>query len=148
MFTCGSHVYLFIILFVDPKSFSTSVILKSQILNLFVWISIEIDFFPNIRRSFTKFLSYVSSISSIELIRSNIKSGTTIESLFILCSFVDLNRFTGPIDNALMSNFKLLQKISLYLWCFVERALLANAFLSDSSNYVMILAMLGPHVSQ
>ena len=61
---------------------------------------------------------------------------------------MDLNRFTGPIDNALMSNFKLLQKISLYLWCFVERALLANAFLSDSSNYVMILAMLGPHVSQ
>ena len=139
---------MFIILFVDAKSFSTSVILKSQILNLFEWISIEIDFFPNIRRSFTKFLSYVSSISSIGLIRSNIKSGTTIESLFILCSFVDLNRFTGPIDNALMSNFKFLQKISLYLWCFVERALLANAFLSDSSNYVMILAMPGPHVSQ
>ena len=124
-------------------------ILKSQILNLFEWISIEIDFFPNIRRSFTKFLSYVSSISSIDLIRSNIKSGTTIESLFILCSFVDLNRFTGnPIDNALMSNFKFLQKVSLSLWCFVERALLDNAFLSDSSNYVMILAMPGPHVSQ
>ena len=83
------------------------------------------------------------------MIRSNIKSGTTIESLFILCSFVDMDGLIGnPLDNALMSSSKFLQKMSLSSWFFVERAVLANGFPSDSSNSVMILAMSGPHVSQ
>ena len=120
---------LFIILFVGAKGFSTSVTLKSQILNLFVRISAEIVFFPNIRRSFTKFLNCVSPASSIDLIRSNTKSGTTVDSLFILCSFVDTNGFIGNLlENVLMSNSKFLQEMSLSSWCFVERALLADGF--------------------
>ena len=112
-------------------------------------ISAEIGFFPNIRRSFTKFLNCVLPISSIDLIRSKLKSGATIELLFILCSFVDMNGFTGNhLDDGLVPNSKLLQKMSLFSWCCVERAILVNDFLSDSSNSVMILAMSGQHVSQ
>ena len=59
------------------------------------FICVDIGFFLNIRQSFTKLLNCVSTISSINLIRSNIKSGTTIESLFIWCSFVDVNGFIG-----------------------------------------------------
>ena len=106
-------------------------------------------FFLNVRPSFTKFLNCVSPISSIYLIRSNIKSRTTIESLFILCSFVDMNgSISNPLDSVLMSNSKFLQKMSLSSWCLAERALLVNGFPSDSSNSVMILAMSGPYVSQ
>ena len=139
---------LFTILFVGAKGLSTSVTLKSQILNLFVWISAEVGFFPNISQLFTKFLN-VSPISSIYLIRSNIKSGTTIESLCVSWNSVDMNGFIGnPLDNDLMSISKFLQKMPLSSWCFVERALLANGFPSDFSNSVMILAMQEPHVSQ
>ena len=69
VFTCASD--LVIILFVGAKGFLTSVTLKSQILNLFVWISAEIGFFSNIRPSFTKSLNCISPVSSIYLIRSN-----------------------------------------------------------------------------
>ena len=96
---------LFIILFASAKGFSTSVTSKSQMLNLFVWIAAE--FFLNIMLSFTKFWNCVSPISTIDLIRSNIKSGMTIESLCILCSFVDLNEFIGnSLDNVLMSKIQ------------------------------------------
>ena len=120
----------FIPLFVAANSFSTPVTRKSQVLNLFVWVSAEIGFFPNIRQSFAKFLICVSPISFIDLIPSNIKSGTTIESLFILCSFVNIIGFLGNfLNNVLMSNSKFLQKMSLSSWCFVERALLLIVFL-------------------
>ena len=85
--TCGLHFVYYTICwrkrFLD---FGDTNVPNFEVICVDVWW----DFFPNMRRSFTKFLNSVSPISTIDLIRLNINSGTTIESLFILCSFVDI----------------------------------------------------------
>ena len=103
VFNCGSRFVYYTIC--KRKRFLDVGDIKIPMLNLFVWRAAE--FFPNIMLSFTKFWNCVSPISAIDLIGSNIKSGMTIESLCILCSFVDLNEFIGnSLDNVLMSKIQ------------------------------------------
>ena len=81
--TCGLHFVYYTIRFLD---FGDTNIPNFEVICVDVWW----DFFPNMRRSFTKLLNSVSPISTIDLIRLNINSGATIESLVILSSFVDI----------------------------------------------------------
>ena len=81
---------LFIILFVGAKGFSTSVILTFQILNLFVWISAEVDLFSKYQAVSYEVLELCLTNIQHRIDTLNIKSGTTIESLFILCSFLGI----------------------------------------------------------